>query len=200
MNNRNGEREVQPEGAPASADAEANPISRRTALATIGAGAAATAAGGAALAATPDRDAALLARVAEFHRAYRESASAWAASGEARDRVKALPDCPTLPVLDKAHYDRWAAFLSEHGCLALTRQADDLSKLTGAAANAVFAIPAQTIRGAVEKLKIVRLSAGDNFQGDIEGDENLCAYQDYDAPWFPTVIADLERLAGRVVA
>ncbi len=173
-------------------------ITRRRALATIGAGAAVATTGGATLVVTPGNlDAELLSRVAEFHRAYQESTAAWTTSEKARDRVKTLPGCPTLPVLDKAHYDRWAAFLSEHGCLALTRQADDLSKLTGAAANAVFAIPAQTIRGAVEKLKIVRLTVGDNLQGDIEGDENVCAYQDYDAPWFPTVIADLERLAGR---
>ncbi len=61
------------------------------------------------------------------------------------------------------------------------------------AVNAVFEIPAETVKGAFEKLKIVHIVVGNNHQ---DGDEDLDAYQDWDAPRMETVLADFERLAG----
>ena len=65
----------------------------------------------------------------------------------------------------------------------------------GAAANAVFAIPAQTVRGAYEKLRIVSLATGTGAQ---DANEDLAYSQDHDAPWIDNALADLERLAGVV--
>jgi hypothetical protein len=59
--------------------------------------------------------------------------------------------------------------------------------------NAAFATPAETLSGAVEKLRIPRPALGEFQQ---EGADELECFQDYDDPWFPRVIADLERLAG----
>ncbi len=171
-------------------------ISRRRALATIGAGAAATAAGGAALAVTPDNpDAELLSRVAEFHHIYRESCAASEAWHEAHGQADAHPDRPPFPLLGHQAIKRYGAHLREQGVSDLADRSHVLNVAAGASANAVFALPAQTIHGAIEKLKIVRLTVGDNYQGDLGGDEDMDAFQDYDHPWFSTVIHELERLA-----
>ena len=64
----------------------------------------------------------------------------------------------------------------------------------GAAANAVFDTPANTLPGAIEKLKISYMVNGDG-NGAPDGDAELDVYQ-VDDPWMPKVIRDLERLAG----
>jgi len=171
-------------------------LSRRAAL--IGAGAA-VATGTAALAGAPDNsDTELLARVAEFHRLYRESCAASEAWHEARDRADAHPDCPplTAPAFDRQGHEQWEAFMIEQGVYALGARSNDLGMAAGAAANAVSAIPAQTLRGALEKLKIVRLAVGDSYDALGTGDEDLDAFQGYGDPWFGNVIVDLERLGG----
>ncbi len=74
--------------------------------------------------------------------------------------------------------------------------ADRSTKLwqnTGALANAVFASPARTVMGAVEKLKIVRLALGRGFD---DGDISLNAYQSCEGEgWFASVLRDFERLS-----
>jgi hypothetical protein len=176
-------------------------ITRRKALATIGAGAAATAAGGAALTVSPDKpDAELLSRVADFHRAYQESCAASEAWHKAHDQADAHPDCPSFPLRSRQASKRYGAFLRDRGVSDLADRSNDLGKAAGGAANVVFALPARTLPGVLAKFRIVRLTVGDNYQGNLGGDEDLDAFQEYDAPWFPTVIADLERLAGRAVS
>ncbi len=60
--------------------------------------------------------------------------------------------------------------------------------------NAVFETPAQTARGVLEKVRILYIARGDF---DQQGDDDLEDYQDAkNNPWFGSVIADLERLAG----
>lgn len=95
---------------------------------------------------------------------------------------------------DKAASDRREAFMDDKGASRLWDISNNTNKRSGAAANAVFATPAQTIRGAVEKLKITRLVActGDGAEAD---DVDLEVFQDRSAPWIDNAIADLERLA-----
>ncbi len=64
----------------------------------------------------------------------------------------------------------------------------------------MFAIPAQTLWGATEKLKIVRMAVGNSYDAFGTGDEDLDVFQDLEAPWFGDVIADFERLAGRAAS
>ena len=141
-------------------------------------------------------DAALLGLIADFHKAYSETPAArdkWTAE---KGRVEALPDCPSFvaPALDQAGYDRHCAFMKEHGVTALYDRFNELEGHAGALANQIFATPAYTLVGAVEKLKIVRLARGDD--GDT-ADNDLEAYQ-YDSQerWFAGVMRDFDRLAG----
>ena len=113
-----------------------------------------------------------------------------------------MPDCPPLvtPAFDKAGSDRYDAFTENMGVGRLWDIANAANERSGAAAQAVFAMPAQTIRAAVEKLKIVRLvvRVDDGFGPDDDGlgpdDENLRAFEDREALWIDNAIADLERL------
>ena len=54
----------------------------------------------------------------------------------------------------------------------------------------VFKVPARTVPGAIEKLKIVSRALGDGFDADDE----LTQWQEIDQPWIDMVIADLKRL------
>ncbi len=83
--------------------------------------------------------------------------------------------------------------MRDHGVWALSDCSTELWRNTGALANAVFASPAHTVTGAVEKLKIVRLALGDSID---DGDDDLNAYQPYEGEsWFASVMRDFERLA-----
>ena len=75
-----------------------------------------------------------------------------------------------------------------------------IHNLAGEAAKAVFAIPAQTVRGALEKLKIVYLAVGNGKANPEDaGDYDLALYQTSETSWFAIAIADLERLTGQRV-
>ena len=57
-----------------------------------------------------------------------------------------------------------------------------------------LATPAKTIHGIVEKLKLARGVTGIG-DGSAPADIDLIAFQDNEAPWIDSAIADLERLA-----
>ncbi len=162
-------------------------LTRRAALASVGAAMAVAGVPGA----TSGEDAALLAQVAQFHDLYDAWRAVWAKQCEHRARIDAMPDCPGF---DPPTFSRdYLAFLEVHDANRYDDDSGRLGEQTGAIANAIFEIPAETVRGAFEKLKIAHIVVGNNHQ---DGDENLDAYQDWDAPWMETVIADFERLIG----
>ncbi len=112
-----------------------------------------------------------------------------------------MPECPpfAVPADDKAVHDRWHAFMKEQDVWKLYDKANAAGRALGKAAKRVFAIPARTYRGAVEKVKIAYLATGDG-EGTGTGDADLEAYQDIETPWMANAITDLERLAGASVA
>ena len=140
----------------------------------------------------------LLTRIAAFHEIYDVSTEAIEQWQAEHARVIALPDCPLNGPRPMGRLDPFPKFLSDHGVDVLAHRANDLGKRCGKAALAVFAIPAQTMHGAIEKLKIAYLAIGDG-DGTRTGDRDLEAYQDLDPPWMESVIADLERLAQSIL-
>ncbi len=143
----------------------------------------------------PDAD--LLARVAEFYSALEKHNIASEAWHTRHAEAEAMPDCPphAAPAFDKAGSDRWNAFMKAKGVFKLSNKSNAAGRAMGKAANRVFATPAHTYRGAVEKVKIAYLATGDE-EGSGTGDADLAAYQDLESPWMANAIADLERLAG----
>ncbi len=143
------------------------------------------------------QDAELLARVAEFYPALEKHNIASEAWHTRRAEADAIPDCPphAVPAFDKAGHDRWNAFMKAQGVWKLSDKANAAGRALGKAANRVFAVPARTYPGALEKVKIANLATGDG-EGVGNADDDLETYQDFDNPWMKKAIADLERLAG----
>ena len=143
----------------------------------------------------PDAD--LLARVAEFYPAAERHYSASEAWSTGMEKAEAMPDCPPHPVPADGRVvnERWHAFMEAQGESRLYDKMDAAGRKLGKAANAVFAIPAHTYEGAVEKVKIAYIATGDG-EGTYTGDADLDAYQDFETPWMANAIADLDRLAG----
>ena len=139
----------------------------------------------------------LLTRIAAFHEIYDPSNNAHERWISEKERVEALPNCPPYctPAEDRGAYNKYSKFFADRGVHALCERSNDLNMQCGKAALAVFATPAQTMLGAIEKLKIAYLAIGDG-DGTCTGDRDLEAFQDLDAPWMESVMADLERLAG----
>ena len=146
-------------------------------------------------------DSELLARVADFWKAHKDDKRKGEISHACYKKMKTMRDFPGYPTPDMgtpererydAEHSRCADASGYHPAFDLWNEA---GKDMGAAANAVFAIPAQTVRGAVEKLKIAYLATGDG-EGTATGDDGLETYQDLKAPWMANVLADLERLAN----
>ena len=171
-------------------------LTRREAFAT---GAAAAAVGATAtlglhsVAEAATLDAKLLARVAEFYPALEKHNVAVEVSCRRRDEAEAMPDCPPYPT-----DDGWHDFMEAQGVWKLHDKRNAAGRAMGRAAHRVFAIPAHTYRGAVEKVKIAYIATGDG-EGTLTGDVDLDAYQDFETPWMANAIADLERLAGAAV-
>ena len=134
------------------------------------------------------QDAELFARVAEFYPALEKHNIASEASDTRRSEAEAMPDCPPFSA-----GDRRTAFMKVQGVSKLWNKMDASGRVMGKAANAVFAIPAWTYRGAIEKVKIAYIATGDG-EGTLTGDADLDAYQDFENPWMANAIADLERL------
>ena len=136
----------------------------------------------------------LFALIGEFQRLYAEFNAAREECASERERVDALPDCPPMiaPAFDLAAWERHTAFWKAHGLDQRYDRSNALHTRLALICNKVFATPAQTNRGALEKLKIVYMAIG-NHDGDID----LDACQPDSAPyWFETAIADLERIGG----
>ena len=75
-----------------------------------------------------------------------------------------------------------------------------LDKRMGEAVDVVFATSAFTLRGVLEKLKIVYLATGNGKANPEDaGDYDLALYQTSETSWFAIAIADLERLTGQRV-
>ena len=163
-------------------------ISRRGAL--IGASAAAAVAG--VPGAAQGEDAVLLAQVARFHELYGEWQRVWAKQAEHRARIKAMPDCPKLDCTVEG-YQAYFAFLEAHDAYGDGVELNSLADLAGALGNAIIETPAQTLKGAVEKLKIARIAVG-SYGCPDDGDEALEAYHDWERPWLETVAKDFDRL------
>ncbi len=148
--------------------------------------------------AAPDAD--LHARLAHFHDAYQKARAAHEAWIAERERLEALPFCPEHVVPTegyerwKRYSDRWGRYMEQTGIDDFIDESERLGEAMGEAANAVFDTPANTLPGAIEKLKISYMVNGDG-EGADNGDADLDAYQVED-PWMPKVIRDLERLAG----
>ena len=143
---------------------------------------------------TGEPDAELMRLIAEFettHRAYHQTSKAYR---RVSDHNAAMPDCPpeVRPIDDRAAHKRNREFMNSNGALALWNESSKLIRFAGALANQIFSTPAETLVGAVEKLKIVRLQ-----RGDAEGnaDDDLAAFMDLEDPWFASVMKDLERLS-----
>ena len=139
----------------------------------------------------PQDDTALLELVASFHRTYQTSVEAKERFSRARRDIEASLGCPSL-----ADYEAWRAFMTKHGEAALFHKWGGLIGQCGELARAIIETPATTLRGTIEKLRIVHLAIGDG-EGSPTADHELMAHQDWDAPWMESVIRDLERLAGR---
>ena len=132
-------------------------LSRRAALkggTAVALGAAAITAAGAV--AGPQDDTALLELVASFHRTYQTSVEAKERFLRVRRDVEALPGCPSL-----ADYEAWRAFMTKHGEAALFHKWGGLIGQCGELARAIIETPATTLRGTIEKLRIVHLAIGD---------------------------------------
>ena len=143
-----------------------------------------------------DGDAELLARVGDFNHALKDRCRKHKFWIEHRDQVEARPDCPpdVRPLADPAGYIRHQDFLDEHRVDTFYAQFDVAELRCEKAVAAVFALPANTVRGALEKLKIAYETVIEDgahftdidfrhFQGDVS--------------WTENTIRDLERQAGR---
>ena len=165
-------------------------MNRRTALKT-GAAVAVTATLGFPMTAKAG-DSELLARVATFWKSYEDHEKKGETSHALYEKMLNRPD---FPGFEKAGSNEWDKCARRSGY----RPAFDIwcmaGKKMGAAANTVFAIPAKTLRGAVEKMKIARCAVGYTDDGST-GDGDLECYQDHNAPWIDNALADLDRLAG----
>ena len=84
--------------------------------------------------------------------------------------------------------------MDQHGAFLFYDKACLLGEQAGVLAKKLFDTPANTLPGAIEKLKIAYMVNGDG-EGAGNGDADLDVYQDLDDPWMPKVIRDLERLA-----
>jgi hypothetical protein len=133
-------------------------------------------------------DAVLLARIQQFHDVYGELQDVWGKHQAHRAAVEAMPDCPQIPF----YRDR-TAFLEAHDAYRGWEQGNRLNERTGALAKTIFGTPAQTAKGALEKLKIAYTAVGDGEETGT-GDPDLGSFQDLKAPWMEAVIADFERL------
>src|SRR5579883_2863941 len=139
-------------------------------------------------------DTRLLAAVAEFNDLYRQHQKAATKARAMRDRLERRKDCPALGQPGPHATDARMAFLERHGWCAEWDKVQAISRKMGAAANALFAIPAATPAGVLAKLKIVRLAVG---TGTDDGDSDLEAYQHRRRrSWFDTTISDFERIVA----
>jgi hypothetical protein len=138
--------------------------------------------------ATPNPDADLFRLTSAFKGAYSRHLDAWTTHHQWRDEVEALPDCPPPSSSD----DSFMEFLDKHEDGRSWESMNQANDTMVEAAKAVFEVPARTLPGVLNKLRIVSIAVGDGL-GD--GDHDLAVNQEIGGPWIDVVIADLERLA-----
>ena len=107
-------------------------------------------------------------------------AAAQADDAELLERVKRFYEC----------YARSEALWEKRQPHFVWEEANQATNVTGAAVREVFELRAHTLKGALQQLKIVFIALG---PVPNEGDDTVECFQDYDDPWFPRVIADLEN-------
>ena len=149
---------------------------------------------------TGEPDAELMRLIAEFEATYAASNRVHETYHREKDRITALPDCPpeVLPITDREAHERREDFFDRHGADALHNEMSKLGRFAGALAYQIFATPAHTLIGAVEKLKILRLALGDEPH---EGDNDLACYicdsvEQREESWFASVMKDFDRLSA----
>lgn len=148
------------------------------------------------IAGSAGEDTKLLSRVEVFWAAHKEAVGCFEKWLTEKHRVEALPECPVFryPEATKEDHERFYAFLADHGVNALANSSHKANKRMGRAVKAVFDTPAKAYHGVLAKLKIVEAALG---PGGGMGDEELEAFQDYEAPWLENAIMDFERLADQ---
>ena len=160
-------------------------ISRRNAL--VGAGAAMAVAG--VPGTVQGEDAALLVRLGQFPELHGRWTRMWEKAQSHRAAIEAMLECP-----DRSDYRARDVFLKGHDFLRYYDEAEKADKPVGLLLQAIFETPAQTVEGVLGKVRILYIARGD-YDGQV--DESLEAHQDdEDHPWFGSIVADLERLAG----
>jgi len=139
------------------------------------------------------------------------------AAASSPDDSELLAQCKALwPLLEKRQelHDKWwaerarvevpdftkqrqrrRAFIEKHERGNLCQQTWAADEIAGRAAQAIFRTPAQTVHGALEKLRIADFAINEDEYSDA-GQADLTIYQEGDAMWLQSVIDDLERLAG----
>jgi hypothetical protein len=143
-------------------------------------------------------DAELLALGVAFDKAYAECNELGELAGAKKTEAENHPDRPNLWAAElgteeasanaKAYFEFFEAYVGD-SFARWNAAGDKMGKL----ANRIFATPAHTPAGMLLKARILYTNFGDS--SDF-GDDGLDAYQD--EPWFPSLIADLERLAASV--
>ena len=113
----------------------------------------------------------------------------WEKAQSHRAAIEGMLECP-----DHSDYRARDAFLEGHDYLRYWDEANKLGEPLGLLLQAIFETPAQTLEGVLGKVRILHIARGD-YDGEV--DESLESHQDdEDHPWFGSIIADLERLAG----
>ena len=138
--------------------------------------------------ATPNPDADLFRLTWAFKEAYSGHLDASTAHHQWRDEVEALPDCPP----PSSSGDRFMEFLEKHEDGRPWESMNQANDAMVEAAKAVFEVPARTLPGALNKLRIVAIAVGNGADGS---DHDLAVNQEIGGPWIDMVIADLEHLA-----
>ena len=144
-------------------------------------------------------DGELMRLIAEFEATYQTRNQTKETYYREKARITALPDCPpeVLPIDDRETYECREDFIARHGALVLWNESTKLMRVAGAVAYQIFSTPAETLAGAVEKLKILRLALG---EVPNEGDDDLACYmhdsvEQRDESWFASIMNDFERLS-----
>lgn len=146
------------------------------------------------LLAAPASDEKLFKLVKQFDVVYAESKALDAKATEIRQQIEADPACPpaVLPVEDREGHERWEAFMRDRGWSDAWQACQKQGVKAGRLAQSIFNMRANTVEGALAKLRIVHLAYGTSDHG---GDEDLEVFQD-DRCWLAEVISELEQIAS----
>jgi hypothetical protein len=139
--------------------------------------------------AAEDPDEGLLRLTAAFQEAWTIFEDAKTDHSDRRHEIEAMADYPPYNK-DMESCERQIRFCEQHGADAYWDRMNQAHRKMGSTVVEVFKVPARTVPGAIEKLKIVSRAVGDGNGVDDE----LALFQEIDQPWIDMVIADLKRL------